>query len=1105
MVNIAEPYTDVQRMELRAHVNLAAQTLAKLWPMRTFISRNPLQGMEHLKFEEAVLRGEQLFGGRGYLPLDHYREAFKQGRVRPCDIEEVLRPLASDKQVQFGDRRLSHVDVLRIALIHGLHLTPVDGLPEIASHAGKEPRLDMDRTIRWLSAIETTHVPASDQVVRQAALEDWLSQETLATWCDRTLGTTITHQINRQMIKWCAAFCDEGEAVWPMPCRTEGFYRAWKAAARFDLSLACLRITRAPEKIQALSDRPEDTLIESLQRLKVPQTMWQEYFVLHLCALPGWTGFIKWRAEQTSHPWQQLYPIDLVEYLAVRLFYERVLVARSCQMALACSGDIESVREYAMRFPHVVWFWRTLRSGLLPYQAQREADRLRRWWRRADLRSWDELAQRWVETYHRLWREHLIADRARLIVRLTEAVGTTTELAMTTSPSDLLTLLEWLRAFPPRLQALKWLEASELTHQSRVLGKIAKAGIGHSTGSSAIQWTDRPLAQWVFCIDVRSEVLRRHLEQCGGYQTLGFAGFFGLPIRYQSMDQVHEAELCPVLLRAKHVIREVPRAYHGERVQQRKRMTRLATLWREIAHDLKHNVITPYVMVEAVGWFYALPLFAKTLCPLVHGHLKQRLSRYLMPEVATTLTVDKLRREEAEAIVAAEQRLRIARWLRRRFCMGHGKLTTLVLERLRQEALASEPETATGSGSLAQLLDLPPDCERAMREEIRRDCGVSPGLFRARFDRITQTGFTAMEQAYYVEAALRMMGLAGLFARLVVLCGHGSTTENNPYESALDCGACGGSTGLPNARAFAMIANRRQIREILAQRGLVIPPDTHFVAALHDTTTDRLQIVDLEDVPSTHRKELEQILEDVEEARGAAAAERLTRLFQGSPCDDAQTALRTLERCSLDWAEVRPEWGLARNSVFIVGRRHLTHGIDLEGRAFLHSYDVRLDPDGKLLEIILTAPLIVAQWINLEYYFSTVDPAVYGSGSKVYHNVTGRIGVMTGNFSDLRMGLPVQTVMESGHPYHEPLRLVAVIEAPPERISAIIARQPALKTLCDNSWLKLVALDPTEGRFYRYHPRLQWMIIPQNRLHGPSPQHVAQTVMDGKTEHGGHG
>ncbi|MCA9475930.1 MAG: DUF2309 family protein, partial [Nitrospira sp.] len=183
------------------------------------------------------------------------------------------------------------------------------------------------------------------------------------------------------------------------------------------------------------------------------------------------------------------------------------------------------------------------------------------------------------------------------------------------------------------------------------------------------------------------------------------------------------------------------------------------------------------------------------------------------------------------------------------------------------------------------------------------------------------------------------------------------------------------------------------------------------------------------------------------------------------------------KRRSVDWSQVRPEWGLSKHSAFIIGRRLLTQGLPLEGRTFLHSYDYLQDPTGKYLEIIMTAPMIVGNWINMEHYFSTVDPEVYGAGSKVYHNVVGRIGVMYGSHSDLRIGLPVQTVLDGHKPYHEPMRLFAIIEAPLERITMIIARHDLLKKLIGNHWMNLVALDPVTMEFFQFEFPDHWRVI----------------------------
>ena len=341
-------------------------------------------------------------------------------------------------------------------------------------------------------------------------------------------------------------------------------------------------------------------------------------------------------------------------------------------------------------------------------------------------------------------------------------------------------------------------------------------------------------------------------------------------------------------------------------------------------------------------------------------------------------------------------------------------------------------------------------------------------------ERITRTGFTLGEQILTVETVLRIIGLTENFARLVLFCGHASRSENNPFEAALDCGACGGNGGKPNARVIAIMANKPQVREQLAKNGISIPQDTYFLAGQHITTTDEIELFDLEDLPPTHRKDLLQLVRDLERAGARNSQERCAYFPEVNKTLRASKARREVRRRSSDWSQVRPEWGLSGNAAFIVARRSLTRGINLEGRVFLHSYDYRGDPDGRLLEAVMTGPQVVGQWINMEHYFSAVDQEVYGSGSKIYHNVVGRLGIMSGMQSDLRTGLAWQTVMNGSRPYHEAMRLLTVIEAPRDRIDKVIGNQRLLQRLYDNEWMHLFALDPEVQLCYRYVPKQGW-------------------------------
>lgn len=1070
--SVTAPYGENQRTQMRELVLLSAGIIANYWPMRNFVHHNPLHGLEYLPFEDAARRGYELLGGKSYLSCEIFREYARSGRILPRHINAALKPLVRDNHVTLWKRKVTHLEFLRVQLLQGISVPAEEALETlICCHPDR--LLIESLTDHVMSALDLQTVPYAIETSVQEEQKSLGRYCTLATWCDRILGTQIAEQINQELIKWCEAFFDEGHAAWPMPGREKGFYATWKFLAGQEWSSCAIKDRK--EKIVRLPEHPADALLENLNALNIPLDARQDYLTLLLAAMPGWTGFVKWRAEQDGNEWQQAYPADLIQYLAVRVWYERELVQKACREQLGIDGNFGAILTDIQKRPHFYFLMEKRTAGHLPATYINQVDRLRY----GSVRTmntqndeWKVLAERCVAE---LTPQRASATQYATVWQLfsfANALEIPPALLKETAPEDLKTLLKWLNDFPETAHGPVWLKAFETGYQEQLIGKLS------SNQQSAVQNIPRavrPQAQVIFCIDTRSEPFRRHLEAIGNYETFGFAGFFSVFIRYRALSSHHETNQFPVIMQAKNTVHELPRTYHGQFLPKHMARVKLVYAGHKLLHDLKENVITPYVMVESLGWFYSLPLVGKTFFKTCYRRLANWLRHAFVPPIATTLTVDQLSGYEVEEILAAEQRATIHKVLQTRFGTRGQNICHDWLETLRQRALG-EKNSAKQQHPYEPNppFALSVEEEKAFLEELRRDYQINRVDTLARMGRIIKTGINFSDQVLTLENALRTMGLVRNFARLVLFCAHGSSSENNPYEAALDCGACGGNVGSPNARILANMANKPLVRDQLAMNNISIPQDIYFIAGQHDTTTDEVQIFDLEDIPHTHQADLFRLLQDLREAGLYNSQERCTRFPEVVATMKPCKAARFVRDRSCDWSQVRPEWGLANNAAFIIASRKLTSGIDLEGRVFLQSYDYRQDPTGRLLDTLMTAPQVVGQWINIEHYFSTVDNEVYGSGSKVYHNVTGRFGVMSGPQSDLRTGLARESVMDGQMPYHEPMRLFTLIEAPRELIGRIIRKHQILQHYYDNEWVHLTAFDPEEKIYYRYIPKQGW-------------------------------
>lgn len=509
---------------------------------------------------------------------------------------------------------------------------------------------------------------------------------------------------------------------------------------------------------------------------------------------------------------------------------------------------------------------------------------------------------------------------------------------------------------------LVWQRADELAWQEQLLARLAKAD------SSKSDATGKALARAYFCIDVRSEVYRRALEQASAQViTGGFAGFFGLPIEYRPLATCAARPQLPGLLAPALQVTDSTGQAHSDEVISGQRQTRLtrAGYWQVF----ERLPASAFSLVETLGMAYAGKLIGRSL-----GFAKAGGEAH------------------------------------------HAGLDAKQFARLK-------PVLASDSTANAQL----------------------------------------------AARVLRAMGLTAEFPPLVLLVGHGSQSDNNPQAAGLDCGACCGQTGEVNARVLAGLLNDPAIRLALTAEGLEIPDSCYFLAALHNTTTDAVKVFDSEQLPANLLPAWKTLRNALDQASQLARRERAGSLGLGHLTGQPAALARAVQRRANDWAQTRPEWGLANNAAFIVAPRERSRGIDLQGRAFLHDYDWQKDQDGSVLELIMTAPMVVTHWINMQYLASTTDNQRYGSGNKILHNVVGgRIGVFEGNGGDLRIGLAMQSLHDGERWMHTPLRLTVVIDAPQAMIDAVIARHEAVRQLVENQWLYLLRLEPgSPARFQR--------------------------------------
>ena len=945
-------------MSMIEELDAIKSTVPHYWPIGSFIHHNPLKGFEHLHFKDGLQKAQSIFGGKVYMDSSYYMDLYKEGKIDDAifdkNITKVLSEIDCKVSLDFAKKFLMEVSPqwssLRIELI------------------SKDEKIDAE-----LYEYLKKNSLYSDE---KAWLAKLVEHMTLYEINDALFDSYKKDGVEKDIIEYISRFLDEDQTTLNMPNREVGMFEAFKLYENFDYSKDA-----------------ESFVEETLEELGVQDV--QAHLLTHLLKLHGWAGFIKYRSEDPEYASQAEYPSALIDYIAIRLYFEKQSVIKS---------QISNFREfhaYADENPSDVVL-QILKHKNMLFGAELDA-----------LEDKEETSKVLAEYI----RKELDLD-ALQIQHSNEVLKS--ELPLT----ELASIIKKLR----EEEGYIWLKSLEDSYISTYVDEITDIEVKEE---------EPALATATFCLDVRSEVIRRSIEKSGPYKTFGAGGFLGLPLNFVEFDKAHELFLAPAIIKPNNVVFELPVESHGE-YSSKKGMNKTT---KKVLSDLKNNPYTPYIMVEAIGWIFGINLFGKTFLP---QKTNKFLSKFKPSKPKTAYTLDKLSSYEIEFYV---KKL-------------HSKIiSAVVAEKSKKDY--SEIQIEAIRNYLLFGTELKFALSTDIIEKLKTSYQITPEDYEYQKKRLAMVGFTLDEKVKYLNNYLRMIGQVDNFPEFVAIIGHGSISDNNPFESALDCGACGGNISLPNTRALCMIANTPEVREAIKEKGIEIPENTKFMPGLHITSTDEIKFYDTDILKPEEAPKFFKVMADFNKASTASRMERSEAL----PCTKTQKDIMIK---SMDWSEPRPEWGLAKNMGVFAGPREYTKHLTLNNRFFMHSYDWKVDTeDAEILTRIFDGPLIVGEWINLEHYFSTVDNHIYGAGSKVYHNIVSKIGVFSGNYSDLKIGLPMQSVYLEGKAYHEPVRLISFVEAPIE-LAGKAVEQSIAKEFILNEWIRPVIIDREGKKVYSY-------------------------------------
>ena len=632
--------SDAGLIRLQHAIEHAGHLLPAQGPITVFIHHNTLHAFEDLSFDEGVQAGARVFGCHPYLPEDRYRHELARGRIRSEDLAAVL----VEDLVEQADALIGPLGTryhLRLAMLeHPLRLGPpeelrwfiaeTDALTRFPKELPAEVRERLiQETRHWVMRdLRNGHHHAHREMIAdllehygEAAIERWsettweaLSLQALwracregvhgveaaqssprefvrhRDWLLEATGEDSDQLVSELLIRFSAAFLDQGMARWTLPHRGDGFFQAFSVLYRQpagppDQWLAGLATEL--NRLDAARIGPLESILESLELLGVDESEWDEFLSETLLSLRGWAGMIQQielRADRVRFPAQ---PGSVIEFLAVRLILERLALTTLARKSLRFSGPLPELCDSARR-----------RIANPPAVS--------------------------------------VDQRAFLVFQLAQGRGWSAPALLQMPKSVWSLLMHEIEAFSSLERRRVFHQAYERKFRVQTLDALAIHGRKPSARVPS------PKYQAIFCLDEREESMRRHLEEIAPEtETYGAAGFFSVAMYYRGAADAHFVPLCPIVIRPQHwVVEDV--AITAEDAHQRRARTR-EVLGRAShrAHVGSRGFFGGALLTASFGVLASIPLVARVLFPRLTALIRGKATGFVRPPAGTRLRLER--------------------------------------------------------------------------------------------------------------------------------------------------------------------------------------------------------------------------------------------------------------------------------------------------------------------------------------------------------------------------------------------------------------------------------------------------------------------------------